>query len=356
MKVFAVLFLVILMLVMGKAIPCNADNNLIQNGDFEQDKMGFTLYQKIEISGDKPHSGKECLLIPGPSGWAYSRTDDLDVEQNTYYKFSVWYRTQGGEPSVVDQVLLPEQKIIFALEIFDSNEKKITEGNRFLYPSKEWRKAEMYFYFAKNAKAYLKFALIIQEGDLYIDDMKLEVISKDVFNPPAEVFKDNLMENGDFEDKFPNGLRIGKAYQMDSPLPNVYLDKKAGFIEGKQSLKIVCKDNDAYSLTGNSFPVKAGGTYVYSMWMKSSIDMGITVWFATNPTPQGHWYKTTTAQVGTTWQKYQFEAEVPDKGNSKYSPGRIEAFLQWLNYLGGDRPAGTLWIDKVEVYDASAVK
>ncbi len=149
--------------------------NMVTNGDFESGSIGWS---GGVITQDNPHSGKNCILIRDESNTynVAAISDFVDISQDEYYKFSLWYR------SIKDG-----HRILVAINQYDSNSKWIS-GNNIDIPliaSSEWGEFSVVIraFNPKTAKIriYLYATLWTDRGELigdaYYDDVRFERIT-----------------------------------------------------------------------------------------------------------------------------------------------------------------------------------
>ncbi|MDP8218040.1 MAG: carbohydrate binding domain-containing protein [Candidatus Theseobacter exili] len=331
--------------------PIYASENLIKNGGFEQGKEYFNFPKKgVEVVLEKPHSGKRCLRI---QEGGFGRKGFVEIKPDTTYTCSFWYRTDKTSLSSSEQSFTPKQTFQFQTVIYNSVGRKIIENWRtFFYPSTQWRQVKTYFYSRDNTKVFIHFSPCIPSGNLHIDDLTF-------FPTTDDEFKDNLIVNGEFEEEFPYHWSASRAWRPKGipvpPVPAYFLDKESGFQMGKQSLRMDCKEKDGFSLKSQYFPVRNEEIYTYSLWMKSDVKgFPVRVMFYTLPKKgRKHFHKVLKIELGLNWEKYDFEVNIPDINHGYYEKACIQLSAPH-SYSGNwdpQTPAGSLWIDKVEVYE-----
>ncbi|MDP8217966.1 MAG: carbohydrate binding domain-containing protein [Candidatus Theseobacter exili] len=358
-----------------------AAENLIRNGGFEDGKEYFSFPEKgVKIVTENPHSGKTCLLInPGTSTFTVK---GFKIKPNTTYTLSFWYRTDKTSLNSSSQVFTSKQTSYLQHYICNNVDKKrIEELQSFLYPSTQWREVKTYFYSRDNTEVFINFAAYIPFGNLYIDDLIL-------FPRTDDEFKGNLITNGEFEEEFPYHWSASRAWRPKKlpvpPVPAYFLDKESGFQMGKKSLRIDCKEKDGFWLMSQYFPIRNGKSYTCSFWMKSNVEwFPVYIVFCTIPSsavrtikdynnpnvewfplsvPKGtmrkHFYKRSyvvAGKYGKNWKKYEFEITIPDKKQVGYQEKICISLWDLYSLKDPDKipqtPAGSLWIDKVEVYE-----
>ena len=188
---------------------------------------------------------------------------------------------------------------------------------------------------------------------MILKDEKLQVALSVPENPDAPKAKPaniagNYFADPSFEQlvegKWPPGGKVNVwSYSLGEQHPPISIDQEV-FHSGQQSLKITLTPEEMKSLRESGMwvevsPVKPGGVYAFSIWMKSDVaEMPVRLIEMTTYQVLGK-YRYGWFNVGQKWKKYELIMEIPEfyQGDT------------WTLRLGFFRPEnkvpGTIWVD-----------
>lgn len=225
------------------------------NGGFETGWIdGWTpggAAATYEATSVNPHSGNYCAVITG-KWWAYSNMSQLfDIEPDTEYIASVWYRTQG---SSWDPEASPSNVVDNYLQIHDAAGNYV--GQRpglgiITQPAPEWTKLSVVFKSKPEAaQAYWFNALNLAAGDkLFLDDFRLTKVEYLPFDSIGAMKKAGDITHGEFEGVVTRAIDESRFF-VESP------DRSAGVLVETQDfpLDATPEPGDVYRFKGKTGP------------------------------------------------------------------------------------------------------
>jgi hypothetical protein len=99
--------------VLAFAASSPADDNLLDNGGFEQGRSGWrdlwsrTGEGRDTLDEQRKHAGRQAIRIEhsGPKDWSFQRDETLDVKPGQIYEFSGWVRVEGEGTATLGVIL-----------------------------------------------------------------------------------------------------------------------------------------------------------------------------------------------------------------------------------------------------------
>lgn len=240
--------------LLSETIPIKSVNNLIINGNFDNNDNIFTTNDNVNlvITDEICNIGLKCLKVTSLENNT-SITKSFSVNSEKYYTFSAFFKTIN-------------KPINLSIEYTNSQNEIVSEIEENIISNNEFERHDVTIYYPGNALSDLIVKISMAEsGVYYVDNLQLEE-SETVNNY-------NLIENSDFK----NGLNdwtlyVDPGYQINDIFSVVNIDNN------QKALKVnmITSNSSSFQKTFN-IKGKMGDKYTLSFWFKNKgLSGGIT--------------------------------------------------------------------------------
>jgi len=302
-------------------------------------------YEWVE-AGRTGRMGLRCEVEGQFGVFAVPTKPEFEPDPGSVYRFSFWYRTEGGEPEGkavhigarrVGAFQCPTSPEWTRARYFLDGGSCSNQLQAYVAGLKGgrwgWKKDEDGDYEKdKQGRRLVTNALKVVA---FLDDFELRRVT-------GHDLEGNLFHNGGFEEGRPPHMAPG-AWQTYQAWQTASLDDEVSH-SGKQSLRVHCRKGAAMRCAW--VPARPGDICTWSFWAKSNVaSVPLYLRISTNGRDnlQPHqWFTDKKATVGLQWQKVEFMAIIPGKDDPDYDPGTSLACCT-LHYRAKDDCQ--IWID-----------
>lgn len=318
--------------------------NLIKNGGFETGRADkpnlaadWSQNEAASLSTDHPHSGQGCMRL-GANGGSVSQ--QVTVKGNAFCRIRFWYRVE--RPRDMRGKVIQGNEAAGPLRVWiDEAKGVIARACPFFGYAEEWAEASSYFYAEKDGSTMLTFIARQLGGTsaVCLDDVSVEEAPPEDFRRPNLIF-DGGIENGGYA--FLMGY--GDRKNIEAGLVSLEVDPTE-FMDGRHCLKITASEGaGGAGVMSNEFPVLAGRTYTFSLWLKTDQSQCLVqVGFASDVFPHPWCYCFQRTLVGKHWSRFTATYTVPPKPEGERGSKMPCVFR--ISFEG----KATVWVDDVEI-------
>ncbi|MEW6359744.1 MAG: beta-galactosidase [Planctomycetota bacterium] len=248
------------------ALPALSAENLLTNGDFENEKTGWHFWQKVpgtatgEPSTDCAHTGRFAFKVVNQGrGGGNLFSNDIPCEPNTPYTITVWAKTTGAKGTAIG---------IWGLDV---NGKPIEhligrstpipdDLPRFLRFSREVTTpencAKIRAHLVSNGGTVYWDSVEVRKGPLCIDTVLPE--------PKPPEGSRNMVPNSGFEEE-----RLGWSFWQKFPGDAQDAFDTEAKHDGERSYRIVNHGAGGANVFSDDIPCKPNATYTLSAFVKT---------------------------------------------------------------------------------------